>query len=317
MKAVVTGAAGFIGSHLAEKLLIMGHDVIGIDSFSGYYDPAMKEINIQGLLKNNKFNLVRKDILDTDIKKLLEGADLVFHEAAQPGVRASYENVDEYIRSNIFATAKLLDAVKGSKVKKVILASSSSVYGELSLYPFKESLPVKPISPYAMTKLKAEELCHMYHQEDKVPAVILRYFTVYGPRQRPDMAIHGIIRSAITGEKFTLLGDGSQERDFTFVADAVTATIRAAETGKPGEIYNIGSGIGISMLELIKNIEFLTGKKIKLEHQEEAKGDMKKTLADISKAKRDLGYNPAVALKEGLMRQIEWMKKSAFNTKTG
>ena len=308
MRSIVTGVAGFIGSHLAERLLLLGHEVTGIDCFSGYYDIKAKEKNIENLLKKNKFNLIKENIFNADLDKLIGGADYVFHEAAQPGIAASWENTDEYIRNNIFSTLKMLDASKKANVRKFILASSSSVYGQLSIYPFRESFPVRPISPYAMTKLMAEELCNMYHQEDKLPTVVLRYFTVYGPRQRPDMAIYKLIKAALKGGEFVLFGGGIQERDFTYISDVVMATIRAGDSGKPGETYNIGSGASVSMLELIRIIETFTGKNINIKHQADPKGDMRKTLADIAKAQKELGYAPQINIKEGIAKQIEWMR---------
>jgi nucleoside-diphosphate-sugar epimerase len=309
MKALVTGAAGFIGSQLVEQLLVRGQEVVGLDSLSDNYDSQIKQKNLEKALSSKKFTFIKEDMLQADLDSLLSGVDHVFHEAALSNTADSWKNIEEYTRCNIFATAKLLEASKKAKIKKFIYSSSSSVYGSLTLYPFKEAFPVRPISPYGITKLKGEELCGMYYHDEKLPVVVLRYFTVYGPRQRPDMAIYKMIKAALKSEEFTVYG-GKQERDFTYISDAVNATIRAAEMGRFGETYNIGTGIETPVSKLLGIVEELTGKKIKIIQKETVRGDMPKTHADITKMTNELEMSQSTALKDGIAKQIEWMKKN-------
>jgi len=310
MKSVITGVAGFIGSSLAEQLLVRGHDVIGIDDLAGNYDAKIKEKNLETLSAKSRFVFVKEDVLNSDLEKHFQGADHVYHEAALTGVEASWNNVEEYTRNNIFSTAKLLGAAKKAKVRKIVFASSASVYGSLSLFPFKEAFPVRPLTPYAITKMKSEELCLMYYREDRLPVVILRYFTVYGPRQRPDMAMQNMILSALRGDEFVIRGDGKQERDLIYISDAVNTTIRAAEMGGVGEIYNVGSGTSTSLLGLIKMVEEISGKKIKTVNKPPIKGDMQKTTADTGKLTGELMMAQGIDLKAGIQKQIDWIKKS-------
>ena len=309
MKAVVTGCAGFIGSHLVDKLLGLGYGVIGMDCFTDYYQREIKEANILNALKNKNFKFIEEDILDLNMEKYPE-VDCVFHLAAQAGVRASWgKSFEIYTRNNIEATQRLLEFYKSKNIKKFVYASSSSVYGDAEL-PMKEDSLLKPVSPYGVTKLAGENLCYLYWKNYNVPTVSLRYFTVYGPRQRPDMAIHKFVKAIFKGEEITIFGDGTQTRDFTYVDDAVEANILAAESDIVGEIFNIGGGSRISVNALIEEIEKLIGKEAKIKYIEKQKGDVRDTLADVSKAKEKLRWKPKANIEEGLKRYINWKNKN-------
>lgn len=310
MKFIVSGCAGFIGSHLCEYLINLGHKVSGIDSFSEFYPREYKEKNIEGLLKNPLFDFIEKDMLELELEEIFENTDAIFHLAAQPGVRTSWgKNFNYYIKDNIILTQRILEALKGLKGKRLIFASSSSVYGDSKTLPFKENGPLSPISPYGVTKLACENLCLLYHKNFGIDLVILRYFTVYGQRQRPDMAFHRFFYSILEGKKIEIFGDGNQTRDFTYVDDIVRATFSAWQRGGAGEIYNVGGGESISLLNLLKIMERVTGEKVKVLFKEREKGDAPHTWADYSKAKKDLEYTPSVKLEEGLKKQWEWTKK--------
>ena len=284
MKALVTGCAGFIGSHLTERLLREGYEVIGIDCFTDYYPREIKEANLSNVLKSKKFKLIEEDILE--MNKFPE-VDYVFHEAAQAGVRASWgKSFETYMRNNVQATQKLLEFYKDLDIKKFVYASSSSVYGDAEL-PMREDSLLKPVSPYGVTKLAGENLCYLYWKNYNVPTVSLRYFTVYGPRQRPDMAIHKFVKAIFNGDEITVFGDGTQTRDFTFVDDVVEATILAAESNSVGEVFNIGGGSRVSVNDLIEMMEDIIGKKAKVKYIEKQKGDVRDTLADVSKRRRN------------------------------
>lgn len=300
---VVTGAAGFIGSHLSEKLLEKGHKVIGVDCFTNYYSEKLKRRNLSGFAKNKNFRLVEKNAADLDFSSF--GADYVFHLAAQPGVRASWSSFGEYVKNNILATQHMLESLKGTGIKKVIFASSSSVYGD-SKIPMREDYTPKPVSPYGVTKLAAESLCYLYSKNYGLPVVTLRYFTVYGPRQRPDMAFNRFINAVLNGEEITVYGDGNQRRDFTYVEDAAEATMLSMNSKGMWHLINIGGNATHSVNEVIEHIENITGKKAVIEHKEEQKGDVKETRADIKTSKRTIGWSPKTSLKEGLKKQIEW-----------
>ena len=307
MKALVTGCAGFIGSHLVDKLLEQGYKVIGIDCFTDYYSREIKEANISNALNHNNFKLIEKDILEMD---KYPDVDYVFHLAAQAGVRASWgKSFEIYTRNNVQATQKLLEFYKDLNIKKFVYASSSSVYGDAEL-PMREDSLLKPVSPYGVTKLAGENLCYLYWKNYGVPTVSLRYFTVYGPRQRPDMAIHKFVKAIFNGEEITIFGDGMQTRDFTYVDDAVEANIFAAESDIVGEIFNIGGGSRISVNALIEEIEKLVGKEAKIKYIEKQKGDARDTLADVSKAKEKLRWKPKANIEEGLKRYINWKNKN-------
>ncbi len=305
MKALITGCVGFIGSHLANKLLELGYEVIGIDCFTDYYSREIKEANISNALKfkNKNFKLIKEDILN--MNKFPE-VDFVFHLAAQAGVRASWgRSFEIYTRNNIEATQRLLEFYKDRKIKKFVYASSSSVYGDAEL-PMKEDSLLKPVSPYGVTKLAGENLCYLYWKNYNVPTVSLRYFTVYGPRQRPDMAIHKFVKAILNGDEITVFGDGTQTRDFTFVDDAVEANILAAESDSVGEVFNIGGGTRIRVNDLIKIMEDVLRNKAKIKNIPKQKGDVKDTEADVSKAKKELGWKPKVKIEEGLKNFVDW-----------
>ena len=303
MKALVTGCAGFIGSHLVAKLLDSDYEVIGIDCFTDYYSRAIKEANLSNALQNNNFKLIEEDILNMH---KFPAVDYVFHQAAQGGVRASWgKSFEIYTRNNIEATQKLLEFYKDFAIKKFVYASSSSVYGDAEL-PMKEASLLKPVSPYGVTKLAGENLCYLYYKNYGVPIVSLRYFTVYGPRQRPDMAIHKFVKAISNGDEITVYGDGTQTRDFTYVDDAVEANILAAENNIIGEVFNIGGGSRISVNALIDEIEKIVGKKANMKYIEKQKGDVRDTWADVSKARVMLNWKPKIDIHYGMRKYIGW-----------
>ncbi len=309
MSTLVTGVAGFVGSHLAERLVQRGHDVVGIDSFTDYYPKAAKQSNISGLRHKERFTLIQRDINAADLRKLLKPVDHVFHLAAQPGVRPSWgKSFDRYLSDNILATQRLLEACKESKVKKFVYSSSSSVYGDAESLPTPETNPTRPISPYGATKLAAEHLCRLYNVNFNVPVVILRYFTVYGPRQRPDMAFNRFIRRIRRGEEIEVLGDGQQSRDFTYVEDAVNATLLAQEA-KDGTTYNVGSGTSTALVDAISVLESVIHEKVNVIRAPSAAGDVVNTRADISKIQDELGFEMKTPLRVGLEKQVAWQKR--------
>jgi UDP-glucose 4-epimerase len=308
MKSLVTGCAGFIGSHLTEELL-KTQKVIGIDCFTDYYPRQFKENNIKGFIDNPKFEFIEQDVLKTDLSKIVSQVDIVYHIAAQPGVRASWgKNFRIYSDNNVLVTQKILETCKNSGIKKFIYSSSSSIYGDVKTLPMKEIDTPKPISPYGVTKLAGEHLCNLYQKNFRVPTVILRYFTVYGPRQRPDMAFVKFISAIEDTKKITVFGDGKQTRDFTYVSDIVEGTIKAGNSNIEGEIFNLAGGSRISVLGAISIIEELSGKKSNIEHIETQKGDVRDTYADISKARQILKYKPKVKIKKGLELYLKWLK---------
>ena len=307
MKAIVTGCAGFIGSHLVDKLLEEGYEVIGIDCFTDYYSREIKEANISNALNHKNFTLIKEDILN--MEKYPE-VDYVFHEAAQAGVRASWgKSFEIYTRNNIEATQKLLEFYKDLSIKKFVYASSSSVYGDAGL-PMREDSLLKPVSPYGVTKLAGEHLCYLYWKNYNVPTVSLRYFTVYGPRQRPDMAIHKFVRAIQRGDEINVFGDGTQTRDFTYVDDAVEANILAANNDVVGEVFNVGGGSRIRVNELIGMMENIIGKKAKVKYIEKQKGDVRDTWADVSEAREKMRWKPRANIEEGLKKYINWKNKN-------
>lgn len=310
MNTIVTGAAGFIGSHLSRSLLQEGLTVIGIDSFSDYYPRWMKEKNIQPLLKEKKFKLISEDINSLDIHSLLGQGDIIYHLAAQAGVRASWgESFSVYTRDNIEATQRLLEAAKETSIKKFIFASSSSVYGHSPELPMTETSPLFPYSPYGVTKLAAENLCFLYHKNYGVPTVSLRFFTVYGPGQRPDMAFHKFFKCVIDDKPIPVFGDGQQTRDFTYITDIIKANIACIDRGRAGERYNIGGGNRKKLADLFPILEDICKKKIQLHWENKKKGDVPHTLASIQKAEQDLGYVPGSDIREGLTEEWDWIKK--------
>lgn len=309
MHCLVTGAAGFIGSSLCDRLLADGNRVTGIDCFVDYYPRPIKERNLNSARDNENFTFIEADLLEVDMSALLAGIDVVYHQAAQAGVRASWGlYFDTYTRNNILATQRLLESAKGnSRIQKIVYASSSSIYGNAEAYPTSEKVLPGPVSPYGVTKLAAENLMSLYATEFSVPTVSLRYFTVYGPRQRPEMAFHRFIRAGLTGERIELYGDGEQSRDFTFIDDIVQANLLAAERGKSGAVYNIGGGSVTTVNQVLAILQNELGT-LTIERQERQKGDARHTSADTSAAQLDLGFKPAVSVQEGLQREIEWLR---------
>jgi nucleoside-diphosphate-sugar epimerase len=309
MNALVTGVAGFIASTLAGRLLDQGARVTGIDCFTDYYPRPVKEANLAALLGRPGFHFVESTIQAADLGRLVSEATHVFHLAAQAGVRKSWgRDFDIYTTNNIEATQVLLEASVGTAIDRLVYASSSSVYGDDTPLPMRETAVPAPLSPYGVTKLAAEHLCHLYHANHGVPCVSLRYFTVYGPRQRPDMAFHRFLRAAITSQPIVLYGDGEQTRDFTFVADAATATANAATRGVPGRVYNIGGGSRVSVNRVLEIVGRLAGRPLDVRREDVQKGDMRDTYADTSRARADLGFAPTVTIEEGLAAEYEWMK---------
>jgi nucleoside-diphosphate-sugar epimerase len=308
-KALVTGAAGFIGSHLSERLLADGWQVTGVDCFTDYYARSAKERNLEAFREHRRFTFVEADLVTADLTPLLAGADVVFHQAGQAGVRASWgADFQIYTQNNVLATQRLLEAVKDYKLHRFVYASSSSLYGDTKALPVTEQTLPRPLSPYGVTKLAAEHLCHLYHANFGVPTVSLRYFTAYGPRQRPDMAFHKFIRAMLGDESFQLYGDGEQTRDFTFISDVVQANVLAAD-GPPGRVFNIGGGSRISVNEVIVMLEELVGRPAQVEAISRQAGDMRHTWADTSAAQEELGFTPQVALREGLAAEIDWLRE--------
>jgi nucleoside-diphosphate-sugar epimerase len=308
-RAMVTGVAGFIGSTLAQELLDGGWEVVGIDCLTDYYDVRLKRENLAPLLDHSAFTWVEDDLVTADLTPLLEGVTAVFHQAAQAGVRASWgEEFDHYLHCNIAATQRLLETCKGIEGLRVVYASSSSVYGDVDRVPMREEDRPQPHSPYGVTKLAAEHMCRLYTRNFGLETVSLRYFTVFGPRQRPDMAMHRIIRSCLTGCEFSLFGDGTARRDFTHVSDIVAANIAAAERGTPGTVHNVGGGNQVDMNTLLEMIGRLADSHPNVVRQGAQRGDVRQTLADTSAAQADLGYSPRVGLEEGLLSEILWME---------
>jgi len=297
MKFVVTGAAGFIGSQLAERLLDGGHDVVAVDCFTDYYDAALKEENAAGL------EVARLDLAEETLD--LAGVDGVFHLAGQPGVRSFGDVFEEYVRRNLLASRRVFEAAAAAGTR-VVFASSSSIYGDAERYPTPEESEPRPISPYGITKLGCEQLAYAYSQGFGLDAVVLRYFTFYGPRQRPDMALARIVGALARGSSFELYGDGLQSRSFTYVSDGVEATIAAMERGRTGTVYNVGGGEEATMREAIATLERVSGRTLDLVERPAAAGDVRRTSADVARIERDLGWRATTSLQDGLQAQWEW-----------
>ena len=307
--ALVTGAAGFIGSHLVERLLASGTRVTGVDGFTDYYDPALKRANLAGPLTDGRFRLLELDLGEADLATLPE-VDVVFHLAAQPGVRASWgAEFATYTHHNVLATQRLLERYRGSRLERFVYASSSSVYGDAERYPTPEDLLPRPFSPYGVTKLAGEHLVLLYARNFGLPGVALRYFTVYGPRQRPDMAFHRFCRAMLRGEAITVYGDGSQSRDFTFVADAVEATFLAWERGGGPASYNVGGGSQVEVREAVALLERLLGVKANVRHEPTPPGDPLRTRADATRLRAALGMVPSIGIEQGLAAEAEWARR--------
>jgi nucleoside-diphosphate-sugar epimerase len=306
-RVVVTGAAGFIGSHLCDRLLALGHEVIGIDSFSDYYGRARKKQNLEAARNNEAFTLVELDLVDGDIARALRGASVVFHLAGQPGVRPSWgDHFDRYVQDNIVATQRVLEALRENPVERLVFASSSSVYGDAEAFPTRESALPRPVSPYGMTKLAAEHLVFVYMRNFGVPATSLRYFTVYGPRQRPDMAFCRFMEALVDDTPIEIYGDGEQTREFTFVSDAVEGTVKAASADVVGQVVNLGGGSRVTVNRVLDTLEDVSGKKSRREYLAAAPGDPRHTGASINVARDRLGWEPRVSLREGLAQQWNW-----------
>jgi UDP-glucose 4-epimerase len=309
MKALVTGAAGFIGSTLAERLIADGADVVAIDCFTDYYSRETKEQNLAALRGHPRFHFIESTIQNADLARLLADRTHVFHLAAQAGVRRSWgTDFAVYTVNNIEATQVLLEAaVRQPTIERIVYSSSSSVYGDNVSMPMREDALPQPVSPYGVTKLAAEQLCYLYHANYGVPTVSLRYFTVYGPRQRPDMGFHRFLRATARGDAITVYGDGEQTRDFTFVHDAVAANVAAALRGVPGRVYNIGGGSHVTINQVFEMIGRVTGRTPRITVDRAQEGDMRHTYADTSRALADLGFKPSIGLEEGIAAEYRWL----------
>ncbi|HUK39637.1 MAG TPA: GDP-mannose 4,6-dehydratase [Candidatus Acidoferrales bacterium] len=313
MKSLITGVAGFIGSHLAEKLLQSGHQVLGVDKFLDNYPRDFKDGNLAAIGSHPQFSFVNQDLLVLDLKNLMSDVDYVFHLAGQPGVRASWgREFTKYSENNLMATQMLLEAAKELKLTKFVYTSTSSVYGDTDDLPMREDGRTRPVSPYGVSKLAAEHLCYLYWQAFRVPTVSVRLFTVYGPRQRPDMFFHIFMRALARGEEVPLYDDGEQTRDFTFCSDIVNGIIGGALYSGSGEVFNLGGGTETSLLGAIAMIEKITGLKAKLKRFDRQKGDVRHTHASIEAAKSKLGYVPRVRLQEGLAQEWDWIKTLGY-----
>lgn len=309
MRALVTGAAGFIGSNLSRLLLEEGAEVIGLDCFTDYYPRLLKEGNLEALRAHARFEFVESRIQDADLGRLLQDVTHVFHLAAQAGVRKSWgRDFQVYTVNNVEATQVLLEACVGRPIERLVYASTSSVYGDAATIPMREDARLQPLSPYGVTKLAAEHLCLLYFVNHQVPAVALRYFTVYGPGQRPDMGFNKFLTAAHHGTPITVYGDGEQTRDFTFVGDAVAATRLAGLRGVPGRVYNVGGGSRVSVNQVLAVIADVVGRPVTIARDAAQKGDMRDTFADTSLAAADLGFVPRTPLAEGLAAEYAWLK---------
>ena len=310
---LVTGAAGFVGSHVVERLLAEGRSVRGVDVFTDYYPRVLKEENLRAAREHASFDFVEADLATADLDPILDGVNRVCHLAAQAGVRASWgRTFATYLDCNVRSSQRLLEAVKDGGISKFVYASSSSVYGETTDLPMRENGLTCPVSPYGVTKLAAEHLAVLYHRNYGVPTVSLRYFTVYGPRQRPDMAFHRFIRSGLLDEPISIFGDGTQTRDFTFIADTVSATVAALESGPDGSVLNVGGGSRVTLNDALDAIEGCLGHALDRRYIERAKGDVTDTLADNSRARSALNFDPRVGLEEGLRLEKEWIESTAL-----
>jgi len=313
VKALVTGVAGFIGSTLAERLIANGNDVIGVDCFTPYYDRSLKIRNLSNLLRSKHFLFHDSDLSLCAIDPILDGVEVVFHESGQPGVRSSWgDDFQEYLRHNVAVTQRLLESCRKREGTAVVVASSSSVYGTANRYPVVETDPTNPISPYGVTKLAAEHLCTLYGKEFGLLTASLRYFTVFGPRQRPDMAMTRLIKAAILGEEFPMYGSGEQRRDFTFVEDVVEANLRLADylrtSRHGGQVFNVGNNNPVSLNEVVSTIEELVGRRVKLRRLPRQEGDPMETGADSNLLRRTVGWRSLTATREGLNSQVSWLK---------
>src|SRR5947208_2610726 len=316
-RVVVTGAAGFIGSHLCERLLADGHEVVGLDSFSDYYERTRKEQNLQARRGERRFTLEERDLVASDLSSPLRGARVVFHLAGQPGVRPSWGgHFDRYVQDNIVATQRLLEVLRETAIERLVFASSSSVYGDAEMFPTKETALPRPVSPYGMTKLAAEHLTFVYMRNFGVPATALRYFTVYGPRQRPDMAFVRFMEALVENDEIEIFGDGEQTREFTYVSDAVDGTVKAARADVVGQIINLGGGSRVTVNRVLATLEDISRLKARRLHLPAAPGDPRHTGASINLARERLGWEPRVSLRDGLTKQWQWFQETRASARS-
>jgi nucleoside-diphosphate-sugar epimerase len=310
MRAVVTGAAGFIGSHLCERLLVGGDEVVGIDSFTDYYSRVLKEENLAAVRPHRNFSFHELDLAEADVRSVVEGADVIYHLASRSGLQTRRAvDFDVYLRDNVVATQRLLEALVETGTSRIVYASSSSVYGDAERVPTKEISCPQPLSAYGVTKLAGENLVHLYSRKFGLNATTLRFFTVYGPRQRPDMAVSRFLQALIDCNEVEVLGDGSQTRDFTFVTDAVEATLRAGQADLAGKVVNVGGGSRTSINEVLAILDDLSGVKLGRRHVPAAAEDQRHSAASINLARQHLGWEPRVALRDGLARQLAWFQE--------
>src|SRR3954453_18751427 len=310
IRAAVTGCAGFIGSHLTDSLLGAGHEVLGVDCFNDNYARAIKRTNLEGAQQYDTFDFVPLDLTVGGLEDIVDEVEVIFHLAAEPGVRSSWGGrFENYLRNNILATQKLLETVKErGGGQRVVYASTSSVYGHAEMLPTPEDALPQPYSPYGVTKLAAEGLCHLYWGNHGVEGVALRFFSVYGPRQRPDMAFNHFCRAALRGEELHVFGDGEQTRDFTFVQDIVQAARAAADVPEAaGGIYNVGGGCRVSVNDALHLLAGYAGRPLDISYEDVVRGDVRDTGADTTRARRDLGYAPDHTFSEGLRAEFEWI----------
>ena len=316
-RVIVTGAAGFIGSHLCERLLADGHHVTGIDCFTDYYDRDLKERNLTAAGAHANFEFHEVDLVEVDLLPLLRGTRAVYHLAGQPGVRPSWgSQFDRYVRDNVIATQRLLEALKEIPIERLVFASSSSVYGDAEMYPTKETALPRPVSPYGVTKLAAEHLALLYAKNFGVPATSVRYFTVYGPRQRPDMGFARFMEALVEGREIEVFGDGEQTREFTYVSDAVDGTVKAATANVVGQVFNLGGGSRVTVNRVLATLEDISRIKLYRHNLPAMPGDPRHTGASINLARERLGWEPRVSLREGLTHQWRWFQENRTTAAT-
>jgi nucleoside-diphosphate-sugar epimerase len=316
LRVVVTGAAGFIGSHLVERLLADDHEVVGVDCFTDYYRRARKEQNLEAARAHPNFSFEELDLVSADLTAALEGADVVYHLAGQPGVRPSWgHQFDRYARDNVLATQRLLEHLKDSRLSRLVFAGSSSVYGDAESFPTRESALPQPVSPYGVTKLAAEHLAFLYRRNFGIPVVSVRYFTVYGPRQRPDMAFSRFMQALADGDSIEVFGDGEQTREFTYVSDAVEGTLKAATAEVVGDVFNLGGGSRVTVNKVLTTLEEISRLQLRRHELPAAPGDPRHTGASINKAREQLGWEPRVSLRDGLARQWQWFQETRTRSK--
>lgn len=313
MKVLVTGCAGFIGSFLCERLVADGIDVVGVDALTDYYDPRIKLSNLELLKSQKRFSFIHRDIVQDDISDIIRDPEYIFHLSARPGVRTSWgKDFDRYVRDNVIATQRLLEAaLHAQNLKKFVFASSSSVYGQFKADKVKEDHPTQPFSPYGVTKLAAEQLCEVYAQNYGLNVTRLRLFTVYGPRQRPDMAFAQLMKATLRGSEFIMYGDGNQERDYTYIDDVVESMKTVAFKDSVSGVFNIGGGEVVSLNAVVNILKQISGKEVQIKKVPRAKGDVQRTSADTTKSRINFGFNPRFNLVDGLRLQFAYMTEIA------